>query len=180
MRVKYSSYCSSLARHHEHTRSSITSKHGGRPNNLQREERARMSSVSGHGGQGHAHHSSGRTRTGMLAVVDRENRAVCADEAVLVRARSPTLSKLHLGKRAAQGLKAPSRMRCARINGTCGAVCREGRPTRRSAPILIIYNQLAVRPALANKVRFNFPCASLSKYRAISLRPAAYAFMSRS
>ena len=75
----------------------------------------------------------------MLAVVDRENRAVFVDNSMLVRVRSPTLSKLYLGKRAAQGLEAPSRMRCARMNGTCGAPCREGRPTRTSAAILITY-----------------------------------------
>ena len=50
------------------------------------------------------------------------------------------LVKADLGKRAAQGLEAPSRMRCARMNGTCGAPCREGRPTRRGAPILNIYS----------------------------------------
>ena len=85
----------------------------------------------------------------MLAVVDRENRAVCADDAMLVRARSRTLSKLYLGKQAARGLEAPSRMRCARMNGTFRAPCREGRPTRTSAAILIIYTQVFLRPALA-------------------------------
>ena len=85
----------------------------------------------------------------MLAVVDRENGAVCVENGTLVRARSPTLSKLYLGKRAAQGLKAPSRMWSARMNGTCGAPCREGRPTRRGVAILIIYPQVALLPALA-------------------------------
>ena len=41
----------------------------------------------------------------MVAVVDRENGAVCVENVTLVRARSPTLSKLYLGKRAAQGLE---------------------------------------------------------------------------
>ena len=88
----------------------------------------------------------------MIAVADRENRAVCADDAMLVRARSRTLSKLYLGKRAAQGLEGPSRMRCARMSGTCRALCREGRPTRRGVAILIIYNQLAVRTDSATEV----------------------------
>ena len=113
----------------------------------------------------------------MLAVVDRENRAVFVDNSMLVRVRSPTLSKLYLGKRAAQGLEGPSRMRCARMSGTCGALCREGRPTRRGAVILNIYSILGQWPRPGNHIQAD---ASLSKFRAISLRPAAYAFMSRS